>query len=134
MIVMLVIASAPYIARMVESSIKEIDKGVIEAAKSMGASNFEIVFKVLVPEAKPSLIIGAVISTVTVFGYTAMAATIGGTGLGATAINEGYINWDFGIVWTCVFFMVIIVQFIQFIGMFIAKKTDRRITCRKRKK
>ena len=85
-IVMLVIAAAPYVARMVESSLKEVDAGVIEAAQSMGANNFEIITKVLIPEAKPSLITGAAISIVTILGYSAMAATIGGTGLGQIAI------------------------------------------------
>ena len=85
-IVMLVIAAAPYVARMCESSLKEVNAGVIEAAQSMGANNFEIITKVLIPEAKPSLITGAAISIVTILGYSAMAATIGGTGLGQIAI------------------------------------------------
>ena len=89
MIVPLTFAAAPYVARMVESSIKEVDKGVIEAAEAMGTPRFQIITKVLVPEAKPSLITGAVISMVTVLGYSAMAATIGGTGLGQIAINYG---------------------------------------------
>ena len=90
MIVMLIIAAAPYVARMVESSVKEVGAGVIEAAQSMGASNFQIVRKVLLPEAKPSLILGAVISMVTILGYSAMASTIGGTGLGQIAIIYGH--------------------------------------------
>ena len=90
MIVMLIIAAAPYVARMVESSIKEVSPGVIEAAQSMGTSNFQIVRKVLIPEAKPSLITGAVISMVTILGYSAMASTIGGTGLGQIAIIYGH--------------------------------------------
>lgn len=128
MIVMLVIAAAPYIARMVESSLKEIDSGVIEAAKSMGSNTFQIIFKVLLPEAKPSLIIGAVISTVTVLGYSAMAGTIGGGGLGKIAISYGHQKYKDDVIWVCVILMVIIVQLIQFVGMTIAKKTDRRIT------
>ena len=127
MIVMLVIAAAPYIARMVESSIKEVDAGVIEAAKAMGTSNFQIVWKVLIPEAKPSLIIGAVISTVTILGYSAMAGTIGGGGLGQIAITYGYQKYKFDIVWICVLLTIIIVQVIQEIGMRIARKTDKRI-------
>ncbi|MGI6377534.1 MAG: methionine ABC transporter permease [Bacilli bacterium] len=126
MIVMLIIAAAPYIARMVESSLKEVDKGVIEAAKSMGASNWKIICKVLLPEAKPALIMGAVISTITVLGYTAMAGTIGGTGLGALAITYGYERFKDDVIWVCVLLMVIIVQIIQEIGMFIVRKSDKR--------
>lgn len=127
MIVTLVIAAAPYVARMVESSIKEVDRGVIEAAQAMGTPSVKIVTKVLVPEAKPSLITGAVISTVTVLGYSAMAATIGGTGLGQIAIIYGYQRTKYDIVWVCVVLTVIIVQIIQEVGMLIAKKTDKRI-------
>ncbi|NLB11004.1 ABC transporter permease [bacterium] len=126
MIVMLIIAAAPYIARMVESSLKEVDKGVIEAAKSMGASNWKIICKVLLSEAKPALIMGAVISTITVLGYTAMAGTIGGTGLGALAITYGYERFKDDVIWVCVLLMVIIVQIIQEIGMFIVRKSDKR--------
>jgi D-methionine transport system permease protein len=127
MIVMLVIAAAPYVARMVESSIKEVDKGVIEAAQSMGTPSFKIVTKVLVPEAKPSLITGGVISMVTILGYSAMAATIGGTGLGQIAVIYGHQRSHQDIIWVCVALTVIIVQIIQEVGMFVAHKTDKRI-------
>ena len=127
MIVMLVVAAAPYIARMVESSLKEIDAGVIEAAQAMGAGNFQIIWKVMLPEAKPSLITGAVISMVTVLGYSAMASTIGGTGLGQIAIVYGHQNFDKNVMWVCVFLTVIIVQIIQEVGMHIARRTDKRI-------
>jgi D-methionine transport system permease protein len=127
MIVMLIIAAAPYVARMVESSIKEVDGGVIEAAQSMGSSNFQIVCKVLLPEAKPALITGAVISMVTILGYSAMASTIGGTGLGQIAIIYGHQRSNGDITWACVFLMVIIVQIIQELGMRVAHKTDKRI-------
>ncbi len=127
MIVMLVIAAAPYIARMVESSLKEIDGGVIEAARSMGASDFQIITKVFLPEAKPSLIVGAVISTVTVLGYSAMAATIGGTGLGQIAVVYGYQRFKQDIIWISVVLIVIIVQAIQEAGTYLARKTDRRV-------
>lgn len=127
MIVMLVIAAAPYIARMVESSLKEVSPGVIEAAQSMGTSNFGIILKVLIPEAKPSLIVGAVISTVTVLGYSAMAATIGGGGLGSIAITWGHQRFNDDVIWVCVILIIIIVQIIQELGMFIARKTDRRV-------
>ena len=127
MIVMLIIAASPYIARMVESSVKEVDGGVIEAAQSMGASNFEIVCKVLLPEAKPSLIMGAVISMVTILGYSAMSSTIGGTGLGQIAISYGHQRFNPDIKWICVFLTVIIVQVIQELGTAIAHRSDKRI-------
>lgn len=126
MIVMLVIAAAPYIARMVESSVKEVDAGVIEAAQAMGASNFQIIRKVLLPEAKPSLILGAVISMVTILSYSAMASTIGGTGLGQIAISYGHQRFNPDITWICVFLTVLIVQIIQEVGTAIAHRTDKR--------
>ena len=127
MIVMLIIAAAPYVARMCESSLTEVSAGVIEAAQSMGANNFEIITKVLIPEAKPALITGAAISVVTILGYSAMAATIGGTGLGQIAIIYGHQRSNPDITWICVFLTVIIVQIIQEAGMFIARKTDKRL-------
>ena len=126
-IVMLIVAAAPYVARMVESSLNEVNVGVIEAAQSMGASNFEIICKVLVPEAKPALITGAAISVVTILGYSAMAATIGGTGLGQIAIIYGHQRNNDDITWICVFLIWIIVQVIQELGRYIAVKTDKRI-------
>lgn len=125
-IVTLVIAAAPYVARMVESAAKEVDAGVIEAALSMGASTFRIIWKVIIPEAKPALITGAVISTVTILGYSAMAGTIGGGGLGQIAIIYGYQKYDDQIVWLCVALTIIIVQILQEFGMYIARRTDRR--------
>lgn len=127
MIVTLVLAAIPYIARMTESSIKEVDRGVIEAAQSMGASEFRIITKVLIPEAKPSLIVGAVISLVTILGYSAMAGTIGGGGLGMIAITYGYQRFNSEIVWICVALTIVIVQLIQEFGMRIARKTDKRL-------
>ncbi|MGN1416762.1 MAG: methionine ABC transporter permease [Oscillospiraceae bacterium] len=127
MIVTLIIAAIPYVARMAESSIKEVDRGVIEAAQSMGTSSFKIIYKVLIPEAKPSLIVGSVISLVTILGYSAMAGTIGGGGLGMIAITYGYQRFNNDIVWICVLLTVMIVQLIQEIGMLIARKTDKRI-------
>ena len=126
-IVMLVIAAAPYVGRMVESSIKEVSSGVIEAAQSMGCTNFQIITRVLLPEAKPALIHGAVISMVTILGYSAMAATIGGTGLGQIAIIYGHQRSNSDITWICVLLMVLIVQAIQIIGTYIERKTDKRI-------
>ena len=124
-IVTLVIAAAPYVARMVESAAKEVDAGVIEAAQSMGASTFRIIWNVIIPEAKPALITGAVISTVTILGYSAMAGTIGGGGLGQIAITYGYQKYDDQIVWLCVALTIIIVQILQEFGMYIARRTDR---------
>ena len=126
-IVMLIIAASPYVGRMVESSLKEVDAGIIEAAQSMGSNNYQIVFKVLLPEAKPALITGAVISMVTILGYSAMAATIGGTGLGQIAIIYGHQRSNDDITWICVLLMVLIVQIIQEVGTRIALKSDKRI-------
>lgn len=126
-IVPLVIAAAPYIARMVESSIKEVNDGVIEAAKSMGASTWQIILKVLIPEAKPSLINGAAISITTILSYSAMAGALGGGGLGAIAINYGYYRYQTDIMLVTVALLVIIVQLIQMIGTKLSKVTDKRI-------
>lgn len=126
MIVTLVIAAAPYVARMSESSFKEVNGGVIEAARSMGASDMRIILRVLIPEAKPSLIVGSVISLVTILGYSAMAGTIGGGGLGMIAVSFGYQRFNDDIIWVCVLLTIIIVQIIQETGMFIARKTDKR--------
>ena len=126
MIVMLVIAAAPYIARMVESSIKEVGAGIIEAAQSMGTPTLQIITKVLLPEAKISLIVGAVISSVTVLSYTAMGATISAGGLGAIAIIWGHQRSNPEITWICVLLIILIVQAIQEVGMRLAKKLDKR--------
>ena len=127
MVVMLIIAAAPYVARMVESSLQEVKPGVIEAAQAMGASDSVIIWRVLIPEAKPALITGAVISTVTILGYSAMAGTISGGGLGQIAINYGYQRSNNDIIWVCVVLTVIIVQIIQSVGMRVAHKVDKRI-------
>ena len=126
MIVMLVVASFPYIARMVENSLKEIDYGKIEAARSMGASDFEIIYKVIIPEARPSLLNGAVISAITILGYSAMASTIGGTGLGQIAIIYGHQRSNPDITWVCVILMVLIVVVIQEVGLLVVRKIDKR--------
>ena len=123
----LVIAAAPYIARMVESSFKEVDAGVIEAAKSMGANTFQIVWKVLLPEAKPSLLVGAAISITTILGYSAMAGCVGGGGLGAIAINYGYYRYELSIMFVTAAILVIIVQIIQEVMMRLTRATDKRI-------
>lgn len=125
-IVTLVIAAAPYVARMVESSIKEVPFGVIEAAQSMGASPWQIVWKVLVPEAKPSLMVGGAISIVTILGYSAMAGFIGGGGLGTVAVNYGYNRYNFPIMLIAVIIIVVVVQIFQEVGMRLAHRLDKR--------
>lgn len=125
-VVPLVIAAAPFIARLVESSIKEVDKGVIEAAISMGCSPFQIICKVMIPEAVPSLIVGAAIATTTILGYSAMAGIVGGGGLGDIAIRFGYYRYQDDIMLVTVAMLVVIVQVSQEIGMKIAKKRDKR--------
>lgn len=125
-IVPLVVTAAPYIARLVESSLKEVDKGVIEAAKSMGASNFDIIFKVLLVEARTSLISGATIATGTILGYSAMAGTVGGGGLGDIAVRYGYYRWQTDIMFVTVALIIILFQILQNAGTFTAHKLDRR--------
>jgi D-methionine transport system permease protein len=125
-VVPLVLAATPFIARLVESSIKEIDKGVIEASLSMGASPFQIIYKVMIPEAMPSLIVGATIATTTILGYSAMAGAVGGGGLGSIAINYGYHRYEKGIMLVTIVLLIIIVQILQEAGMKIANKTDKR--------
>ena len=125
-IVPLTFAAAPYIARMVESSLKEVDRGVIEAAQSMGASTWEIVWKVYLKEARTSLIVNATIATGTILGYSAMAGTVGGGGLGDIAIRYGYYRYQVDIMVVTVIILVLLVQLFQSIGMLISKKMDRR--------
>lgn len=126
MVFPLFVCAAPYIGRMVESSLKEVDPGVIEAARSMGASNFDIVFRVLLVEAKTSLIINATITTGTILGYTAMAGTVGGGGLGSIAVQYGYYRWNTQIMIITVVLIIVIFQVIQTVGMAIASKLDHR--------
>lgn len=126
-VVPLIAAAIPFIARMVESSLKEVDQGVIEAAQAMGSNPFQIIVKVLLPEAKPSLMVGCTIAFATILGYSAMAGFTGGGGLGAIAINYGYYRYKVNIMWATVFVLVVIVQVFQELGMFIVNKTDKRI-------
>nr|MDD6335472.1 ABC transporter permease [bacterium] len=126
-IVPLVIAAAPFVARMVESSLKEVDAGVIEAAKAMGASPLQILIKVLLPEAKPSLIVGCAIAVTTILGYSAMSGFVGGGGLGTVAIKYGYHRYQTDVMLICIVFLVLIVQAFQAIGMRIATRGDKRI-------
>lgn len=125
-IVPLVIAAAPFIARMVESSLKEVDQGVIEAAQSMGASNLTIIWKVLLAEARTSLLVGVTIATGTILGYSAMAGAVGGGGLGDIAIRYGYHRYQTDIMVMTIVVLVILVQILQYLGMLLSKKLDRR--------
>lgn len=125
-VVPLVIAAAPFIARLVESSLKEVDRGVIEAAQSIGASSMQIIYKVMLPEAKPSLIVGSAIAITTILSYSAMAGIVGGGGLGDIAIRYGYYRYQKGIMFVTVALLVIIVQVFQEVGMKIAKISDKR--------
>lgn len=125
-IVPLVIAATPFVARLIESSLLEVDGGVVEAAQSMGASLKTIVFKVMIPEAKTSLITGSTIALGTILGYSAMAGAVGGGGLGDIAIRYGYYRYQTEIMIITVVLLVIMVQIMQEIGMAIAKKTDKR--------
>jgi len=125
-IVPLVIAAAPFVARMAESSFKEVDSGVIEAAQSMGSTVWQVIYKVLLPEARPSLIVGGAIAVTTILGYTAMAGFVGGGGLGAIAINYGYYRYDNGVMLITVVLLVIIVQLFQALGMRLARRLDKR--------
>ena len=126
-IVALVVSAAPFVARMVEQSLLEIDHGVIEAAQSMGASNMQIVKKVLLPESMPSLLNGVLVSATTILGYSAMAGFIGGGGLGDIAIRYGYNRYDSGTMLITVALLVVMVQLIQSVGARIAKRSDKRI-------
>ena len=125
-VVPLVIAAGPFIARMVESSLKEVDEGVIEAARSMGAGNFRIIMKVLLVEARTSLINGAAIAVGTILGYSAMAGTIGGGGLGDIAIRYGYHRYQADIMIVTVVLLIILVQIFQMIGTTLANWLDKR--------
>ena len=127
-IVPLTIAAAPFIARLVESSLLEVDKGVIEAAQSMGAGIGTIVWKVLLAEARTSLIVGATIALGTILGYSAMAGAVGGGGLGDVAIRYGYYRYQADIMIVTVVLLVILVQILQIIGTKLSKKLDKRIT------
>ena len=125
-IVPLVISAAPFIARMVESSLNEVDSGVIEAAKSMGASTMQIITKVMLVEARTSLIVGVTITLGTVLGYSAMAGTIGGGGLGDIAIRYGYYRYQADIMIVTVVLLVVLVQLFQTIGMKLSVRLDKR--------
>ena len=127
----MVIAAFPLVARMVEGSLREVDQGVVEAAQSMGASPWQIVTKVMLPEALPSLISGCTITVATILGYGAMAGIIGGGGLGQIAINYGYYNFKFLVMWIAVIGLVVLVQIFQSLGTWLSAKCDKRLRNRK---
>ena len=125
-VVPLVVAAIPFIARMVESSLKEVDYGVIEAARAMGANDFTIVVKVMILESRTSLITGATIAIGTILGYSAMAGTVGGGGLGDIAIRYGYYRYDSAIMIVTVVLLVVLVQVFQSVGLVVASRLDKR--------
>lgn len=126
-LVPLILAAAPFVARMVESSLKEVDAGVIEAAQAMGSSNWQIIYKVLLPEAKPSLLVGGAIAVTTILGYTPLATLVGGGGLGAIAVQYGLYRFKDAIMYTASIVLIILVQILQETGMKLAQKTDKRV-------
>lgn len=126
-IVPLTVAAAPYVARLVEASLREIDHGVIEAAQSMGCSTFQIVTKVMLPECKPSLIVGATNASITILGYGAMAGNIGGGGLGAISLLRGHGRGQTLVLYVAVIILVILVQIIQSLGTKLATACDKRL-------
>lgn len=125
-VVPLVIAAAPFIARMVESSLKEVEHGVIEAAMSMGAGTAAIIWKVLLAEARTSLLVGVTIAIGTILGYSAMAGVVGGGGLGDIAIRYGYYRYQTDVMLVTIIILVLLVQIMQGLGMMLSKKIDKR--------
>ena len=123
----LIVAAWPFVARMVEQSLLEVDPGVIEAAQAMGASNLQIIWKVMLLEARPSLLNGAAVATITILGYSAMAGTVGGGGLGDVAIRYGLDRFQPTIMWITIVVLVVLVQIMQEIGIKVAAKMDNRI-------
>ena len=122
----LIIAAAPFVARLVESSLSEIDGGVIEAAKCMGATNWQIITRVMIPEAVPSLIRGLSITTITLIGYSAMAGAVGGGGLGDVALRYGYHRYQADVMLITIVLLVIIVCIIQIVFDHVASRVDKR--------
>ena len=126
-IVPLTISAAPFIARVIESSLLEIDHGVIEAAQSMGASPMQIIYKVLLPESLHSIVLGITLAVIALIGYSAMAGVLGGGGLGSVAINYGYQRYDFMVMFVMIIVNVVLVQALQESGTRGARLTDKRI-------
>lgn len=125
-IVPLVLAAAPFVARLVESSLLEVDHGVVEAAQSMGANTWQIISRVLIPEAMPSLINGSAVAAITILGYSAMAGAVGGGGLGKLAIMYGYNRYQTDIMIITVVLLIIIVQIFQSLGNWATRRVDKR--------
>lgn len=125
-VVPLIVAATPFIARMVEASLNEVPKGVIEAAVSMGLSRFQIITKVVLVEARSSLLVGVTIATATILGYSAMAGAVGGGGLGDIAIQYGYYRGQETVMYICIAILILMVQILQILGMLIAKTLDKR--------
>ena len=123
----LVVSAAPFIAGMVETALSEVDAGVIEAAQSMGASTFQIVWKVYLPEAKPSLILGGSVVLIAIVGYTAMAGTMGAGGLGDLAIRYGHQRNVPSVMWVTVIFLIILVQVVQSVFSRLSVRIDKRL-------
>ena len=124
----LIVAAAPFVARLVEQLILEVDAGVIEAAQAMGASNFQIIRKVLLLEARPSLLNGAAVATINILGYSAMAGIVGGGGLGDIAIRYGLYRFQPAIMWITIVVLVVLVQILQEVGIRVASRMDNRIS------
>lgn len=126
-IVPLVIAAFPFVARLVESSLREVNPNIIEAAQSMGATPFQIITKVMIPESVPSLVSNATIAVTTILGYTAMSGAIGGGGLGNIAIMYGYMRYNYMVILIAVVLLIVLVQVFQSAGTAISVKTDKRL-------
>ena len=124
-IVPLTFAAAPFVARIIESSLREVDKGVIEAAKSFGASDFQIIFKVMLKEAVPSIVSGLTLTIISIIGYSAMAGTVGGGGLGYLAVSYGYQRFQKDVMIVTVIILIIIVQALQMLGNYLYKKLNK---------
>ena len=126
-VVPLVIAAAPFVARLIESSLLEVDSGVVEAAQSMGASTWQIIVKVLLPEALPSLLNGSAVAAITILGYSAMSGAVGGGGLGKLAIMYGYNRYQTDIMFATIILLIVIVQLFQMLGNWATKRFDKRV-------
>ena len=126
-IVPLVIAAFPFVARTVEASLLEVDRGVIEAAQAMGSTNFQIMRKVMLREAVPGLVYGAAMATTNILGYSAMSGAVGGTGLGNAAIQYGHHRGELTVLYACVIILVLLVQIIQLVGALVSRMVDHRL-------
>lgn len=126
-VVPLVIAAAPFVARLIEASLLEVDGGVVEAAQSMGASTWQIIIKVLLPEALPSLLNGSAVAAITILGYSAMSGAVGGGGLGKLAIMYGYNRYQTDIMFATIILLIVIVQLFQMLGNWATKRCDKRM-------